>query len=325
MPTIVYSFPKSGNFFATRALAASFELNPYYILLGEQIIDLHKDRDLKIKYYKDFLKLGNSKQNTQAAQINNYEGANYLIYKTHNFSQVIKLQNQLDAAFVIIRKPTDIIRSHTQFQYLKVAAPPEGNLLQHAKFVYQDQCRYMNQFSTLRSCLETRQDSYLEVIFNALHLKLPVFIVDYANLLNDPAGVIRNYAKAIYSKTLALDEQFAERISKNTFLTLQEEMYNHIIKQPLEQGAFFCKNTVLEISSWAYQQGFRPITRNNQIAKCLRSLPACKAADAIYDCIKAEIPSTGLFLNSDERKQQYLKIFADRISAAMIFESKEPA
>ena len=121
MSIMVYSFPRSGNFLVTRAIAHSFESNIYHCLLTPHIRDLHRpplEMDKEYEgYCKEFGYPSLQDHNSHCTA----EGRNYMVYKSHTAALVHDNRDSIDCVVVIIRRPTDILRSHIQHQYLFVA------------------------------------------------------------------------------------------------------------------------------------------------------------------------------------------------------------
>ncbi len=319
MPIAVYSFPKSGNYFVTRSFACTIEANIYHTLCSQNIVDLHVRRSLSLKSIRrnsnvylpenvfgkrDVLKSENNF---------NMESSDYIIYKSHSLRTLLPLCNKIDCIFVILRRPTDILRSHVQFQYTAVRSL-DAPLMEHSKYVYLDQRFYMDKFMMLRPSLEYFQDSYLQVIINATCFKLPIFITTFDSFAENPWLIISNFSHAVYGKKIIMPINFEQKIAKDNFLSAQEKIFNHSICDKKWRWDKEKPFDILNISRWAYENNFRLITPNNSISSLLRSLPKASFADSIYDIVSQTIPTHGLYLTTQKEKDSYKNSILNKLS-----------
>jgi hypothetical protein len=223
---------------------------------------------------------------------------------------------ETDLIIVPFRRPTDILCSHVQFQYLGVS-DLSHSLTEHSAFVYDDQSTYMNSLLTLRSCLETQQDSYLEVLLNALATDVPVFLIDYANFVSCPRAPTLVLLNRLGLRS-ELGDGYESLISKSSFIAAQEVILTKAIEHFGDEwhGPRLLGSGLLFMSRWAYDNGFRVVSNHPELSRLLRTLGPLTAPDKIYSRISVLVPRTGLMLERKNDKQQMIESILNVISSA---------
>ncbi len=317
MSIMVYSFPRSGNFLITRAIAHSFESNIYHCLQTLHIRDLHRlplhrNRDYE-SYCEEFGAPSLQDPNSHCTA----EGGDYLIYKSHTAALVHENRDSIDCVVVIIRRPTYILRSHIQHQYLSVPALDE-DLISHTRFVYLDQLNFLEHFLTIRACLEAGQDGWLQVISNALLMNLPVFLVDYDDAVKNIWNVVDAIAEQAYGRKVLMPADYQHNMSKDSFLATQERILEYYIRKYGKNwdGVLF-KSNLAGLTKWAYENDMRLISKKNSIYSAIREMPPASHADTIYSCIKNNVPAQGLFLSNESMRRDFLQKILDTLSVTM--------
>ncbi len=314
MSIVVYSFPRSGNFFITRAIAHTFESNIYHCLLSSRIQDLHTtplkmETELYEKYCEEF---GYPKMQPEVCHCTP-EGDNFFVYKSHNAELVKNNRDKIDCVVVILRRPTNILRSHVQHQYVAVEKL-EDDLISHAKDVYQRQLAFFERFLTIRASIEAGQDNWLQVITNSLLLDLPVFIVDYEDAVRNVSEVIENIAKEAYDRDISIPENYELNLSKRMFLEAQEKILDHFIKGWKQNWDGTLYQGLVYLTKWAYENDIRMISKENEIYHAIKELPPAIRADNIYTSIRKNVPSGGLWFHDRDSRENFLKIILDELS-----------
>ncbi|MEM4736732.1 MAG: hypothetical protein QXD41_02555 [Nitrososphaeria archaeon] len=322
MSIIVHTFPRSGNFLMTRAIAHCFENNLYHLVLGPRLI-VDRSSSFMIDRKKAYLT-----SEYVYNLVSEYFGLPYpstwsplvkaslhsfVIYKSHSLPVLLELikdnmGSEIKCIVVVLRKPTDILRSHVLHQYLHVDNLADS-IYEHSKFVYYNQLNYMNNHKTLRSVLEDSHDSYLQAIINPLTTPLPIFMCTYDSLVKNTASIIKHLFHRVYHLNIDLPDNFFRNLSKERFIKVQEDILSLLIKSighPTWDG-ILCSIELLELTEWAYKNSMRVIPIHEKLIKFLKSLPPATGADIFYYKIAAIIPPYGLYLPPENSRTELIR------------------
>lgn len=321
---IIYTFPKSGNRLITTMFSALEEKNEYWTYFNPRVVDtaqpvwsFNAERYLEFSTHfgdatDQFIRDRYSKSDTYPKTVTEIFKDRRFIVKTHTKPIVTDKDSEKRVIIIVLRRPTDILRSHVNYQWLGVEEF-NSNIHNHSRYVYLDQLRYLEEFLTLKPCLVNGQDNYLQVIIHALSLPNPLFFIDYLDVIRDPQQFLSDYLSFVDSKTEFDLGEVTSRTSKQNSLRTQEDYLNKIYSGNNFPDYFH--NVFESSSAWAYRHNFRQINKNKNVQKSLEGLPECNRADEIYHLIKRYIPTEGIIINNEDFKNMVTETILDVITS----------